>query len=454
MPNKEAVKTNNWQAATEAEGALMQNMCMKTKRPYHIINTNVILANSPQIKYSGRGGDNFLISPLYNGSGATGWRLTEEFKKNKFHRGMTIGTAMASSAAALNPNAGVSGEGVTRNVSVSILLSLLNLRLGYWTSNPQPDKKNKVGIPNFINPGLKTEIFRSGFTEDESNLLLSDGGHYENLAMYELIRRKLSLIIVSDGGADPLFNFDDLANAIEKARVDFGAKIYWKEGYMPDDILPGTSGISSFQKKYKISKHGFAFGKIIYNDKTEGILVYIKLAMIEGLPTDVYSYKGSHPDFPHQSTSDQFFDEKQFEAYRELGYYVAWQMMESELGKEYFPMASPEVKFPPTRLSVRVNGKKEIIREVNFPVVIGEVGAQVSQVLCNLYDQYILGGSKQEDQFPDTGTVEAEVNHNVYEFTYAQKVYPDRLQQTHYYVTLVNKEEETWRSTTNVDARG
>ena len=335
LPNKSAVEKNSWQPATEADSALMEDMCDENNpRPYHIINTNIILSNSPKVDYRGRGGDNFIISPLYCGSDATGWKSTRLFQKNKNTRGITLATAMAASAAALNPSAGVSGEGVTRNVVVSILLSMLNLRLGFWTSNP--GLTTTVGTPNFFIPGLTSEILRMGLSETDKNIQLSDGGHYENLALYELIRRKLDLIIVSDGGADPKFNFDDLANAVEKARVDFGAKISFIEGYELGNILQGTAGDSLFQRKYDIAKNGFAIAKIFYADNTTGTLVYMKLAMIEDMSTDVFSYKGVNPSFPHQSTSDQFFDEKQFEAYRELGYYIAWQMMESEKGKEIF----------------------------------------------------------------------------------------------------------------------
>jgi len=271
---------------------------------------------------------------LYCGCDATGWKLTEQFQVNTTRSGITLATAVATSAAALNPNAAVSGEGFTRNVVVSMLLSLLNLRLGYWTSNPSME--NNIGSPNFFNPGLTSELLRTGLSETNRNLQLSDGGHYENLALYELVRRKLDLIIVSDGGADLAFNFDDLANAVEKVRVDFGAKISFIKDYQVECVLPGTAGPSHFQKKYDIAKHGFAIADIFYADGTKGTLVYLKLAMIEDMSTDVFSYKGVNPDFPHQSTSDQFFNEKQFEAYRELGYYITWQMMESEKGKEVF----------------------------------------------------------------------------------------------------------------------
>ena len=332
MPNKNAVKDNKWEAATQADKALMEDMCdSDNPKPYHIINTNIILVDSQKAKYKNRGGDNFILSRLYCGSDATGWRTTDTFQK-KGGRGITLATAMATSAAALNPNAGVSGEGITRNSIVSILLSILNLRLGYWTTNP---KKDPFPFPpNFFVPGLTSEAFRTGLTENRTNIQISDGGHFENLALYELIRRKLGLIILSDGGADPNFNFDDLANVVEKVRVDFNAKITFMEAYGLNKILPGTGGDTPFIKKYDIAEHGFAVADITYHDGTTGKLIYVKLAMINNLPTDVYSYKGVYPSFPHQSTADQFFDEKQFEAYRELGYNITWQMMESTEGKK------------------------------------------------------------------------------------------------------------------------
>jgi uncharacterized protein YndB with AHSA1/START domain len=335
MPDKKAVAENKWKPALEADGALMADMCKDPhSRPYHIINTNIILANSSKVDLRARGGDNFIISPLYVGSKATGWRRNSNDPKERT-KGITLATAMATSAAALNPNAGVSGAGVTRNIVVSKLLSLLNLRLGYWTNNPR--MHNNLLTPNFFVPGLTSEIFGRGLTEDNRFIQLSDGGHFENLAFYELIRRKLDLIIVSDGGADPLFNFDDLANAIEKVRVDFATKISFIKDSELDSILPSTSGDSLYEQKYQIAKAGFAIADIDYNGTKKGKLVYVKLAMIEGLPTDIYSYKGMDPSFPHQSTADQFFNEKQFEVYRELGYYVGWQMMESKEGQKIFP---------------------------------------------------------------------------------------------------------------------
>lgn len=365
LPDENALDENKWGPATKADEALMANMCRakedaqpnrnddepakpKCIRPYHIINTNVILVDSPKVKFRGRGGDNFMISPLYCGSSATGWQNTETFQRQM--SGITLATAMAASAAALNPNAAVSGAGMTRNSIVSILLSILNLRLGYWAIKPSKETSGVFFPPNFFSPGFWNEVLRQGLTENSANVLLSDGGHFENLALYELLRRKVKFIVLSDGGADPQFNFDDLANAIEKARVDFGVKVSFTDDALNRILKMDGDTVTSFEKKYDIAERGYAVAKITYPDPTKdvdkqepsGVLVYVKLAMIRELPTDIYSYKGVNPDFPHQSTADQFFDEKQFEAYRELGYNVMWNMMNSEDGEKLFRKNSPD----------------------------------------------------------------------------------------------------------------
>jgi hypothetical protein len=243
-------------------------------------------------------------------------------------RGMTLATAMAISGASLNPNAGNSGRGVTRNRWVSILYTLLNFRLGYWAINPDPEISSLLRkTPNFISPGLTQSILGNGLNEDTPAIELSDGGHFDNLALYELIRRKVKTIIVCDGGADPDFTFDDLGNAIERIRVDFGAKIIFDDPKFDLCwVVPGSSDESN--NHYKPAKRGFAVATIRYSDGAEGKLIYIKSTLIPHISTDLCSYKAANPDYPHQATVDQFFDEVQFESYRELGYYLGWQMLE------------------------------------------------------------------------------------------------------------------------------
>jgi len=491
MPDTDAVKENKWKPAIKANNAQMEDMCNASKcgdkntdetlkKPYHIINTNIILTNSPSSNYRSRGGDNFIISPLYCGSSATAWVRTNSYQKtkrflnikpfNSFHeqkQGITLATAMSVSAAALNPNAGVSGAGVSRNNAVSFLLSLLNLRLGYWTSNP--NWPNPLGFnANLISPGLTSEILKSGLTEANKYVQLSDGGHFENLGLYELIRRKLDLIIVSDGGADGEFNFDDLANAIEKVRVDFDTVIRFRDGYQPGDILPGTSGKSFFQKKYNISKRGFAVADIIYNDgiTANGTLVYLKLAMISNLPTDVYSYKGVNPTFPHESTADQFFNEKQFEAYRELGYHIGWQMMEDAEyvnGEDIFPHPkdpSPSVGYQGGNMSMRINGNKVFSdRNANFTNEINEIGIDVADWLTDLYRDFHEkhlnpfvnkdSGLIKSGDFPSSGNIEIEINDVIYKFTFETKEYADTPDTKDFYVKLDPNEMGTFHSSTS-----
>ncbi|MHC4394303.1 MAG: patatin-like phospholipase family protein [Planctomycetota bacterium] len=340
LPNDTSVLKNQWGMASIADKTLLKDMCQTNHRPYHLINTNVVLVNSPTSKYRGRGGDSFLLSPLYCGSDATGWRATDKYMKfNKFgfcNRGITLATAMAISGAAVNPNAAPAGRGLSRNRFISLLMDLVNLRLGYWASNPAKKKWTPLP-PNFITPGIGAAILGLGFTEKNRTIELSDGGHFENFGLYELIRRKCRTIIVSDATADPKFRFGDLANAIERVRVDFGAKIRFDtENHLDiDGLLPGSAKLkSTLAKKYRLAERAYALADITYDDKTKGKLIYIKTTLTPGLPADIYGYKSDNLSFPDQSTADQFFDEHQFEAYRELGYKLTEQMNQSDPSKD------------------------------------------------------------------------------------------------------------------------
>ncbi|MEW5755843.1 MAG: hypothetical protein AB1810_06020 [Pseudomonadota bacterium] len=293
--------------------------------PYHIINANIVTVESPIPKYRGRGGDNFMLSACYCGSNASGgWRATRTLMGG----GMTLPTAMAISGAAVNPSAGCGGEGVTRQPFLSMLMGLLNIRLGYWAPNPNAQYLGRSTTPNFLWPGLWEVFLRRNLSERSWLIQLTDGGHFENLGIYEMIRRKARLIIVCDAGADPGYTFDDLANAIEKVRVDFGALIDIDNKKL-QKLIPGKQlAHGELSDGLYYADQGFITANIDYGDKSHGKLIYIKATLIPSLTADMYGYKCQHPAFPHESTGDQFFDERQFEAYRELGYQIAWTMME------------------------------------------------------------------------------------------------------------------------------
>lgn len=295
--------------------------------PYPLINTNVILVESEIAKFRGRGGDNFILSPLYSGSNATGWRRTREFCDGN----ITLPTAVAISGAAANPDAGVAGRGLTTNAVISILMSIFNLRLGYWASNPNPDREYAHNwIPNYFNPGFVEILEREDMNETAPLVQLSDGGHFENLALYELFRRRARLIVICDAAADPAYEFADLANAIEKARVDFGVSVHLDKTEL-DKLVPAIKPEQS-SREYAVAEKSYLMADVDYHDgsKTPAKLIYIKTTLWKDISADIHGYKRAHADFPDETTVDQFFDEVQFEAYRELGWQIAHSVMEDD----------------------------------------------------------------------------------------------------------------------------
>ena len=155
-----------------------------------------------------RGGDSFVLSPGFSGSTVTGWRQTMDVLDNQ----LTLPTAMAISGAAVNPGGGLAGRGVTTNYATAVAMSLLSLRLGYrfrWNgSDTLLGKARRWCNPfgNHLIPGaseLILELLGVPQSDKPGFIELSDGGHFDNLGVYELIRRRCGLIVVCDGGEDP-----------------------------------------------------------------------------------------------------------------------------------------------------------------------------------------------------------------------------------------------------------
>ena len=313
-------------AATAADKAKLSDMCSRDA-PYHLVNTNVILVGSKNRKRQIRGGDAFLLSPKYCGSSATGWVETAKYMEKD---PLTLATAVAISGAAANPNTGAGGTGPTRNRVLSLLMALLNVRLGYWVPHPCKPKPRRVA--NHFRAACY-ELSRRGYSEDQKLLQISDGGHFENLGVYELVRRRVKLIICCDGTADPNFSFGDLQVLVRRIGVDFGAKLEFDSRNQLERIIPRDRG-HQYPTGVHFADQGYIKGKIIYPEtngdgtQVESTLILLKSTMIQHLGLLLKGYKGANPDFPDQSTADQFFDEEQFEAYRELGYEIAKKMID------------------------------------------------------------------------------------------------------------------------------
>jgi hypothetical protein len=349
-----------WRPATTADQAPLHRMCDPDSRgPYHLINANVILIGSANAGVRGRGGESFLLSPLYSGCERTGWVRTEELTKDPDpSTGETthlqLSTAMAISGAAANPGSGPGGQGLMRGAIASRLMMLFNIRLGYWVPNPQLRYSGRAdNPPRFLRPGLDA-VLGTSHEETSAYLELSDGGHFDNLGLYELVRRRVPLIIASDAGQDEGHALADLGGAIERVRVDYGVHVRFR---YPAAGLAGL--LASGDRKdvnyrvpigtgdRRLAERAFAVAEIDYpaagpevqararsgqhcgapTKAFTGCLVYLKPILVRGLPASVYAYAAANASFPHQTTADQFFDEAQFEAYRELGHAVTEDLL-------------------------------------------------------------------------------------------------------------------------------
>jgi hypothetical protein len=222
---------------------------------------------------------------------------------------MALSTAFTISGAAIDPD-----MIDTRARPVSFLMALFNLRLGYWARNPR-HSDHKMPLRPWWWVFIAREMLGIGLDAERHHVHLSDGGGFENLGIYELVRRRVRHLVVVDAGADPHATLADLGRAIERVRVDFGAEIE-----LDADRLHR-------QHEATPSTRPFALGGIRYADGSEGRILYLRPTLCAGLSADLYAYWRAHPAFPDEPTSEQFFGEAQFEAYRVLG----WQMVAGTL---------------------------------------------------------------------------------------------------------------------------
>ncbi len=284
-----------------------------TFAPYHLINTTLNLPGSNDPDLRGRNADFFTISKCYTGSALTGYCPTSDIETVDPH--FSLGTAMAISAAAAAPNMGA----ITMKQFVFIM-TLLNVRLSYWTPNPR--KINRVSkLSRWRWPGvgpryLLKEAF-GNLNARKSYVNLSDGGHIENLAIYQLLKRRCKLIIAVDAEADVDFTFYGLVTLIRFAEIDMGINI----DIHLDEIRSRSQGLS---------KSHWTIGTIEYGPNETGHLLYIKSSMTGDENEYIKAYKRKDPTFPDQTTVDQFFDETQFECYRALGEHIALESLNDE----------------------------------------------------------------------------------------------------------------------------
>ena len=276
--------------------------------PFPILNGALNLGGSSDLGVHTRHSASFVFTPLRAGSDrkAVGYAPTHSNVPNGrvFAGGVKLGQAVSVSGAAASPNMGYSTSPL-----VAFLLTIFNVRLGWWF--PNPGKRlwwlSRLPISTWY---LVKEMF--GLADETNHFInVSDGGHFENLGIYELVRRRCKVIIACDAECDSSLAFGSLGNVIRLCEIDFDAKI-------EIDVDPIRK-----QTDTGYSRSHCAVGKIFYSNGSTGYLIYMKSSLTSDEDASIEQYHAAHKAFPHESTSDQFFAEDQFESYRRLGYHVA-----------------------------------------------------------------------------------------------------------------------------------
>lgn len=303
----------------------------------------------------------------------------------------TLGQWMAISGAAVS-----TGLGSRTSLALSLLLGTLNLRLGHWwRSGVDPARPLWASPPGPAGggpeaaPGDQTSQVRQGssppstlarflgwaarFFPVQAHLIneivarfpgtsgpdwyLTDGGHFENTGAYELIRRQLPTILLCDNGEDAGRFFDDLANLVRKARVDFDAEVEFLDHAQLDRLFPGAErsgrrrvfgtlrdlGCAQCAPGAGGREHAArqgdrsspiepcryaALARVTYRGSAQvSALIVLRPSVLGTEPADVLSYRARNPTFPQQDTGDQFFDEAQWESYRRLGECMAMTVL-------------------------------------------------------------------------------------------------------------------------------
>jgi hypothetical protein len=305
-------KPNPFTGFDPSDNVLMASLPAK---PLHVINATLNLVKGENLAWQERKAESFTATRYHTGSCRLGYQPSEHYAG-----GLKLGGAITTSGAAANPNMGYNSSTL-----LSMIMMLFNARLGVWLANPgRPGAGcwSKMGPTYSIRPLIDEALGRTNDLNAWVNL--SDGGHFENLGLYEMVLRRCRSIVVVDGSADPSFHFDDLGNAIRKIRIDLGIPIEFRNG------IPITQEIQPD------SRH-IGLGKIVYSavdggHVEDGDLIYIKASLNGNESRDVLNYADQHPLFPQQATSNQWFDESQFESYRRLGCHVIEEMLQFREG--------------------------------------------------------------------------------------------------------------------------
>jgi Patatin-like phospholipase len=284
-----------------------------TASPFHLVVGALNLTASRDMVRRDRKSDYFVFSRLHCGSETTGYMETAHYRNGdtKLARVMTISGAAASAA-----------MGHQTFLAQSFALTLLNVRLGQWLENPRfrggrRAHRTETGV--FWPLYLLREML--GSTDANRRLInISDGGHTgDNLGICPLLKRRCAIIVASDAEADPRHAFGSLTEALRQIYIDENISV---DICLDDLRLDPATGRTKAHHAVGVIR----YPRVMDPDTGAevqpaeiGFLVVLKSSLMGDEPAPILNYKQDNPNFPHQTTGDQFFDDDQFESYRALG---------------------------------------------------------------------------------------------------------------------------------------
>ena len=287
----------------------------------------------------GRRAAAFTMSGDYVGGPDVGWVRTstlEETCKPALRRDVTVQAAMAVSGAAIASAMGRHAAAVQR------LLALSNVRLGTWLPNPaflaalgRPGTSWRTPrLPGARRLPYQLREIIGAYPAEGRMLLCTDGGHWENLGLVELLRHRCRTVYCLDASGDAPPFAATLAEAITLAYEELGVRITLCDptGLVPGSAVPLEPSEVLERLNARLSRQAVVRGKIEYPEafavtpgeepSRQGTLIVAKALLTPDMPYELLTYALKETAFPRQSTGDQFFDHEQFDAYRALGFHI------------------------------------------------------------------------------------------------------------------------------------
>jgi len=333
-------------AAMSGEPALKDARQRQYPGPFPIFSCTLNFTSGEDLAWQERKGASFAFTPLYSGYDIPWTGIDRKSDQSLYYNGFRdtldlanpngpgLADVCAISGAAASPN-----SGYHTSPGTAFLMTCFNVRLGIWNRNTRYPPRSAEDR-KFADPGIETqsprfapwhlllELFGKTNAKNEF-LYLSDGGHFDNMGLYELVRRECRYIVICDAEQDGELAFGGIAMALRKCRTDFGVEIDLDLRAIRKSVDTGLSSVHC------------VVGTILYpNEDPEtpgrdrGKIVYLKSTLTGGEPADILAYKLDHQAFPHDTTANQWFSESQFESYRVLGRFIGLNSLKPAFQKE------------------------------------------------------------------------------------------------------------------------